>query len=171
MNLRTLMSRFRCKPARRLWLQDNLLVASRRAQLLQGVLKDLQVLPHLAQRILDPAGLIQDLHRAGKGVVAHCKWPLDGGRVPPGNVMVKPTRLLGPFTDACETFEGKPGSPQLEFSILKALGHKVNGLVGLVLVGLHRRLLRLERLVFRLIGQSVLDREFQDGSRQRATFG
>lgn len=142
---------------------------SRGAQLLQGILKDLQILPHPAQSILDPARLIQNLHRAGKRVVAHCKWPLDGGRVPPGNTIAKRfTRLLGTLT-VCffKYLHVYSGSPQLEFSILEALRHEVNGLVGLVLVGLHRRLLGDERLVFWLVGQSVLGRQVQDWSRQR----
>lgn len=47
-------------------------------------MKGLQFFPHLAQRVLDLAGLIQNLHAAGKGVVANCKGPLDGRGVSPG---------------------------------------------------------------------------------------
>lgn len=56
------------------------------AELLQGAVESLQVLPHLTQRVLDLAGLIQNLHAAGKWVVANCKGTLDGCRVSPGEV-------------------------------------------------------------------------------------
>lgn len=62
-------------------------LASRAAQLLQGVLKAPQLLPHLAQGALDPAGLVQDLHRAGERVVAYRERPLDGSGVPPERVL------------------------------------------------------------------------------------
>lgn len=47
-------------------------------------------------------------------------------------------------------------SPHLDLGVLEALGHKVDGLVGLVLVGLHTRLLRFKGTALRLVGQSVL---------------
>lgn len=46
--------------------------------------------------------------------------------------------------------------PQLELCILKTLRHEINRLVGLVLIRLHRSLLRDERLVLWLIGQRIL---------------
>lgn len=78
-----------------LWLLGNLPLASRPAQLLQGVLKAPQLLPHLAQSVLDPAGLVQNLHRAGKRVVAHRERPLDGSRVPPEKVWNRFASLSG----------------------------------------------------------------------------
>lgn len=63
---------------------ENLLPVLRWTELLQGAVKGLQFFPHLAQRVLDLAGLIQNLHAAGKGVVANCKGPLDGCGVSPG---------------------------------------------------------------------------------------
>lgn len=62
--------------------------------------------------------------------------------------------------------KGNKVIPQLNLRVLEVLGHEVNGLVGLVLVRLHRCLLRVERLVLRLVGQSVL-RETQQ-SRSEA---
>lgn len=58
----------------------------RGAELLQGAVESLQVLPHPTQRVLDLAGLIQNLHAAGKWVIANCKGTLDGCRVSPGEV-------------------------------------------------------------------------------------
>lgn len=54
-----------------------------RAELLQGSLQGLQVFSHLAQSVLDLAGLVQNLHAAGKGVVTNGKGTLDGCRVLP----------------------------------------------------------------------------------------
>lgn len=62
------------------------IVPLRWAQFLQGTLKGLQVFSHLAQSILDFVGLIQNLHTAGKWVVANCEGSLDGRRVSPGEV-------------------------------------------------------------------------------------
>ena len=49
-----------------------------------------------------------------------------------------------------------PASPHLDRGVLKALGHKVDGLVCLVLVRLDRRLLRLERTALGLVRQGIL---------------
>lgn len=46
-------------------------------------MEGLQVFSHLAQSGLDLSGLIQDLHAAGKGVIADCEGALDVGRVFP----------------------------------------------------------------------------------------
>lgn len=65
---------------------ENPFLVSRGAELLQGAVKGLQLFPHLAQSVLDLAGLIQNLHAAGKGVVANCEGALDGCGVSPGEV-------------------------------------------------------------------------------------
>lgn len=65
---------------------ENLLMVLTRAELLQGAVKGLQVFSHLAQSVLDLAGLIQDLHAAGKGVVANGEGALDGCRESPAEV-------------------------------------------------------------------------------------
>lgn len=46
--------------------------------------------------------------------------------------------------------------PHLDLCVLEALGHKVNRLVGLILIRLHCCLLWVKRLVLWLIRQSVL---------------
>lgn len=54
--------------------------------------------------------------------------------------------------------------PQLKLGVLEALGHKVDGLVGLVLVRLHGTLFGNKRPVLWLVRQRVLDREVGDRS-------
>lgn len=51
--------------------------------------------------------------------------------------------------------------PQLNLCVLEALRHKVNRLVGLVLVRLHCRLLGVKRFVLRLIRQRILEGQGQ----------
>lgn len=58
----------------------------RRAELLQGAVQGLELLPHLAQGVLDFTGLIQDLHAAGEGVIADCEGALDVCRVFPVHI-------------------------------------------------------------------------------------
>ena len=64
-------------------------------------------------------------------------------------------------------------TPHLDLGVLEALGHEVDGLVGLVLVGLYARLLGLERAALWFVGQSVLqdkgEAHFIDGARFRQT--
>uniref|UniRef100_A0AAR2KHT6 Nucleoporin Nup37 n=1 Tax=Pygocentrus nattereri TaxID=42514 RepID=A0AAR2KHT6_PYGNA len=54
-------------------------------------------------------------------------------------------------------------SPHLVLGVLEALGHKVHGLECLILVGLDRRLNRVEWFVFRFIGESVLEQRTRHG--------
>ena len=51
---------------------------------------------------------------------------------------------------------GSPGPPELVLGIAEALRHKVDGLVGLVLVGLHGRCIRVEGPDLGLLGKGVL---------------
>lgn len=64
----------------------NVSLVLRRAELLQGAVQGLEVLPHLAQGVLDFTGLIQDLHAAGEGVIADCEGALDVCRVFPVHI-------------------------------------------------------------------------------------
>lgn len=135
-------------------------------------MEGLQLLPHLAQGVLDLTRLIQNFHAAGEGVVANRKGPLDGCRVSPGQVkrQIQVTGdcwKLGLYPAATLLSRNTQIVPQLELCVLKTLGHKVNRLVGLVLIRLHGTLFGDERLVLRLIGQRVLDGHI--GDPQQAT--
>lgn len=81
--LSNLSPRSVCQSSNRVLVRLFISAELRWAELLQGAVQGLQLLSHLAQSVLDLTGPIQDVHAAGKGVVAHRKGTLDGCGVPP----------------------------------------------------------------------------------------